>query len=238
METPIQSTSARSASSRNLLIIAVIIGVAVIAAGAAILLSNNAAAVTPTSYDGIARSRLPDGGFVLGNPDAPVTIVEFADYACSHCIDYLSTVERFMDEYVKTGKAKFEYRTFPTAGRELTYFMGQIAVCLDNQREGAFWDAKDRFYQMASTGRYDGNSGRVVAQELGLDYNQALACAQSQKQVDTDIALGQRAGVTGTPAVMIRTSSGDLGWIEFGGQRWDRGGVPYEVLAAVIQASS
>ncbi|NWG15968.1 MAG: DsbA family protein [Chloroflexi bacterium] len=238
METPIQSDAAPNTASRNTLLIAVIIGVAVIAAGAAILLANNAATVSTSSYEGIPLSRLSDGGFVMGNPDAPVTIVEFADYACSHCIDYLQTVERFVDDYVKTGKARFEYRTFPTAGGELTYFMGRIAVCLNDQRDGAFWEAKDRFYQMAAIGRYDGNSGRAVAQELGLDYNQALACAQSQTQVDTDIALGQQEGVSGTPAVLIRANDGDLGWIEIGGQKWDRGGVPYEVLIAVVEAYS
>lgn len=237
MTTSIQKSLSRPTPSRNTLIVIAIIIIAVVAAGAVILLSSSGPAASTDSYADIPMTRLPDGGFVLGNPEARVTIVEFADYACSHCIDYLPTAERFINDYVKTGQARFEYRTFPTAGRELTYFMGTIAVCLDEQRQGAFWEAKNILYPLAASGQYDGNTGRVLAERLGLDYGQALACAQSQKQVDTDVALGNRAGVSGTPATLMRVNNGDLQWIEVGGQRWDRGGAPYEVLAAAVTAN-
>jgi len=237
MTTSIEKTYSRPAPSRNTLIVIAIIVVAVIAAAAAIILASSAPAASTESYAGLPMSRLRDGGFVLGSPDAKVTIVEFADYACSHCQEYLPTIDRFVNNFVKTGKAKFEYRTFPTAGRELTYFIGTIAVCLDEQRPGAFWEAKNILYTMAASGQYNGNTGRVLADRLGLDYSKALACAQSQKQVDTDVALGNQAGVSGTPATMMRVNDGDLQWIEAGGQQWDRGGAPYEVLAAAVTAN-
>lgn len=66
---------------RNLVILAIIIGIAVIAVGVVIFLTSNAQPVTLGNYEGIQFSRQPDGGFVLGHPDARVTIVEFADYA-------------------------------------------------------------------------------------------------------------------------------------------------------------
>lgn len=76
--------NARSLSNRppqrSLLIVAIMVVIAVIAAGVAIFLASNAQTVTPGSYEGVPFSRQPDGGFVLGNPDARVTIVEFADY--------------------------------------------------------------------------------------------------------------------------------------------------------------
>ncbi len=227
---------AKLTASRNTLVIVAIIGIAVVAAFAAILLANNNTAVSIQNYADVPMSRTADGGFVLGNPDARITIVEFADFACPHCIDYLPTSERVINDFVKTGQARFEYRTFPTAGGQVTAFLGAIAVCLDEQRPGVFWEVKDRLYQMASTGRYDGNTGRTIAQSLGLDYSAALACAQSQKQIETDVAVGQRAGVQGTPAVLIRVDGGDLEWIQVGGQRYDRGGAPYEIIAAAVQA--
>lgn len=227
---------AKPAAARNTLVIIAIIGVAVIAALAAILVVNRSATVSAKSYDDVPMARTADGGFILGNPDARVTIVEFADFACPHCIDYLETSERVINDFVKTGQAKFEYRTFPTAGGQVTAFLGTIAVCLDEQRPGAFWQVKDMLYQMASSGRYDGNTGRTIAASLGLDYSKALACAQSQQQIETDIALAQRVGVQGTPAVLIRVDDGDLEWIQIGGQRYDRGGAPYEVIAAAINA--
>ena len=153
--------------------------------------------------------RLADGGFVLGNPDAPVTIVEFADYGCPHCQQYKPTIDRFIDEYVKTGKAKYEFRIFPTAGGQLTYFIGQIAVCLENQRTGAFWTAGEMFYQKAMRGLYNENTAREVTQEMGLDYSTALECARTQNQVQTDVDLGQRLGVQGTPTVLARFGNND-----------------------------
>lgn len=232
MTSNVRPSLSKSASSRNTFIIIGIIAVAIVAAVVAILAANSDAAVSAQSYQGIPMSRQADGGMVLGNPDSRITIVEFADFGCPHCIDYKPTMERVINEYVKTGKARLEYRTFPTAGGQLTAFMGAIAVCLDDQRQGAFWEAKDILYGMAASGQYDGNSGRVLAERLGLDYSQALACAQSQKQVNTDIALANQAGVNGTPAVLIRVDNGDIEWIP----GWQRGGVPYEVLATTIAA--
>ena len=55
----------------------------------------------------IPQSRTEDGAFVLGDPDAPVTIVEFADFMCPHCQAYQTTVNRFIEQYVATGQAKF-----------------------------------------------------------------------------------------------------------------------------------
>lgn len=113
-----------------------------------------------------------------------------------------------------------------------------MAVCLDEQRPGAFWQAKDELFQMASTGNYNGDSGRELARRLNLDYGQALECVRSSKQVATDTALANRLGVSGTPAVMMRLNDGDPTWIQVGDQRLDRGGVPYEVLASVVDSNS
>lgn len=113
-----------------------------------------------------------------------------------------------------------------------------MAVCLDEQRPGAFWQAKDRLFQMASTGSYNGDSGRVLAENLGLNYPQALECVRSGNQVATDTALANRLGVTGTPAVMMRIDDGEPTWIQAGGQQLNRGGVPYQVLASVVDSNS
>src|SRR5262245_50035986 len=147
----------------QLTVIGIIVAVAIIAAVAVILLSNRQPAVDLGQYQNIPQSRLPDGGFVIGNPNARVTLVEFADYACPVCQAYLPTMDQFFNDYVKTGEAKFEYRIFPTHGREMTQFNGEIAVCLEEQKPGAFWQAKDLFIQEAPGGTYNNNAARNVA---------------------------------------------------------------------------
>lgn len=112
-----------------------------------------------------------------------------------------------------------------------------MAVCLDEQRPGAFWQAKDHLFQMASTGSYNGDSGRELARRLNLDYAEALECVRSGDQVATDTALANSLGVTGTPAVMMRINDSEPTWIQVGGQQLNRGGVPYEVLASVVDSN-
>jgi protein-disulfide isomerase len=202
-------------------------------------------ASTPTTstattgiYSDIPQARLPDGGFVLGNPDAPITIVEFGDYGCPHCQAYEPTITQFIDDYVRTGRARFEYRTFPTAGGELTKFVGLVQTCLEAQQTGAFWEARAILYELAIAGNYQEEVGVVITERLGLDYGQALECAGSNIQVDTDVELGWRLGVQGTPAVLVRYGDAKPAFITFDGQTYDSGGVTYEVLAAVVDAGA
>ncbi len=217
--------------NRNRMIIGGVIGLAVIAAVVFIAISlNSSNNVTVGQYAALPQGRLPDGGFVLGNPNAPVTIIEFADYACSHCQEYLPTMNQFMDTYVKTGKAKFEYRILPTAGGELTQFIGTVLVCMEDQKAGTYWKAHDILFQKAMAGNYDGNTLRNMASDLGVNYADALNCAQTQKQVETDVALANTLNVHGTPAIRVRDANGKAGSLIVNGQAYDSGGPSLDVL--------
>lgn len=221
---------------KNVSLIFGVVIVAVVAFVAIFLISNN----QPSSFlsegelSNIPQERLADGGFVLGDPNARVTVIEFADYACSHCHEYKPTIDRFINEYVKTGKARFEYRVFPTAGGDTTVFFGTIAVCMEEQKKGAYWLASDLFTQKAIQGNYGQNTGREVATEIGVDYNQALGCSQNQEQVNTDRQLGATIGVHGTPAVAVRIGDSAPQWITFNGRTYDQGGPPFEALVFAV----
>lgn len=55
----------------------------------------------------------PEGGFRMGNPDAPVKIVEFASMTCSHCAEFSAAAHAALeDKYIKSGKVSFEFRNF------------------------------------------------------------------------------------------------------------------------------
>jgi protein-disulfide isomerase len=234
-----QPASAKTAAptrgkQQTTIIIAAVVVVAVIAVGALILLSGQTQA-SATDYSTIPQSRAADGGFVLGDPDAPITIVEFADYACPSCQQYKGAMDRLVSEYVATGQAKFEFRVFPTAGGALTDFAGRIAECIADAQPGSYWQVHDTFYQLAMSGQYSDQMGRIVAERMGLDYSQILDCAGRADQVDTDTALGRRLGVSGTPAVMVRYGNSEPTFVSVGGATYDRGSVPFEALAQVIE---
>ncbi len=194
------------------------------------------APLTPSEiFAQLPQARLEDGGYVVGEPDAPITIIEFADYACPHCQDYRPVIDQIIADYVATGQAKFELRIFPTAGGVKTYAVGKLLECAEAQRTGAFWAAYDLLYQWAIPGDYDGNVPRLLATNLDVSYDKMIACIDTAQQVDADIAFGEANGVTGTPAVLVSYGDAVPEFITLDDVTYDRGGVSYEVLARVIE---
>ncbi|MCA9914621.1 MAG: thioredoxin domain-containing protein, partial [Anaerolineae bacterium] len=106
--------------------------------------------------DGIPRTRTSDGAFIIGNPDARVTVVAFEDFLCSHCQSYQSTVKEFMRQYVATGQARFEFRMLPISQSSQSVF--QVAECAGVVEPGMFWPVHDYLFQQASAGTLDSNS--------------------------------------------------------------------------------
>ncbi len=114
------------ANRQGILVLGVVVVVVVVVAIIAIALSG-AQSGGDVDYASIPQFRTADGGFVLGNPDAPFTVIEFADFYCPHCQEYHPEIQKFLTNYVATGKAEFEYRIFPTAGGQLSYYTGQVS---------------------------------------------------------------------------------------------------------------
>ena len=226
---------------RQLIMITVAIAVVVVVAVIAlqILASAPSASSANARYEGIPHTRLADGGFLLGNPDAPITLVEFGDFACPHCQEYSAETKRFIDEYVKTGKAKFEYRMF-ISGADPAYgpYTAQLAECASDQREGAFWPAHDLLFDMGrSQGRFNERTARTLADRLELNYTELLNCAENAGQVDIDVRYGQSLNVQSTPTMMIRYGDSAPQYLSDGFQTYDRGGVPYSVLQAAVESA-
>lgn len=186
--------------------------------------------IAPSRFDSLQQTRLPDGGFVVGNQNAPVTLIEFGDFACPHCQEYLPVIDQFIDQYVKTGKAKFEFRIVPTAGGQLTAFIGTVLVCMEQQKAGTFWKGYDLLYQEAIAITYDGDTMRRLAAKLGVNYADALACAQTEKQLDRDMALAMQLSVRGTPAIRVRDASGNATSLVVDGQIYDQGGPSFDII--------
>lgn len=230
--------AAKSGMSQNqLLIIVGVVAVAVIALVVVIALSGQGSNIQ-IDYASLSPQRTQDGAFIIGDPEAPITLVEFADWACPACQEYYPTMQRYIKDFVETGRARFEFRMFPTAGGETTAFLGRVAQCVDEAQPGAFWDAYLLYYELGATSQYTENAGRTVAQRLGLSYSSLLTCAEDANQVTIDTNAGRNLGVSGTPAIAVRYGNGPLQWVNFGGTEFSRGGVSYDVLAAVTNAAN
>jgi protein-disulfide isomerase len=190
-------------------------------------------------YAALPQSRLEDGGFVLGRADAPFTLVEFADWACPHCQTYHAASEAFIREAVAAGNLRFEFRVLPTAGGGQTVLAASLAECAEEAAPGSFWRAYPFLYALGgNTTAYSGDLTAMLSAYLGLDAGQLDTCAAQSDQVTVDVALADTMGVNGTPAVLTRAADGALAFITWEGVTYDRGGVPIEVLEAVVAAAA
>ncbi|MFH1316493.1 MAG: thioredoxin domain-containing protein [Candidatus Woesearchaeota archaeon] len=151
----------------------------------------------------LENSALVDDDDVKGDPNAPVTIVEFSDYECPFCARFYSqTYGQIDDEYIKTGKAKLVYRDFPLGFHAQAQKAAEAAECAGEQ--GKYYEMHDKLFE-------DGVSGGVAsfkkyASEIGLDneaFNTCLDSGEMADEVNKDFQDGQKAGVTGTPAFFI-----------------------------------
>jgi len=185
-------------------------------------------------YDRLTQARAADGAFLLGDPAAPVTIVEFSDFLCPHCQNYHATIRRLIQAHVSTGAARLEVRMFPVVDAFASPLAASMVECADILEPGSFWRAQDLMYELTGAG-FNGLTHFTFAARAGLDYDAMIACVnEDADQVVTDSELAQSAGVTGTPTIMVRHGDGELAFIED-----DRGtrvasSVPWFVLERVI----
>lgn len=140
-----------------------------------------------------------------GADDAPVTIIEFADFRCGFCLRHFTqTLPILKEEYIEMGKVRYVYRNFPILGVQ-SRWAALAAECAHEQ--GRFWEYHDKLFALAQQGQEFVRSRlKSVAAELGLDSAQFDSCLDSSKYLDEvqeDFALGQNEGVTGTPAFLI-----------------------------------
>ncbi len=97
---------------------------AALAAGAAVLPVSAAPAQSSAARAERDWSKVvaatPEGGYRMGNPDAPVKVIEFLSLTCGHCAHFAEEgAPRLIENYVKTGRVSLEYRNFILNGLDL-----------------------------------------------------------------------------------------------------------------------
>ena len=201
-------TKGKKSNQRARLIIGIVTVIAVVVAVAFVVLSSQSSpSAVSVDYAQIPQERLPDGGFVLGTADAPITVVAFEDFLCPHCQRYKSTTAQFISQYVATGLARFEYRFLPSVDATYSPLTAKLAECADTLRPGSFWQAHDVMFDIASASRYNDRSSRSFAERMELSYTELLECVQDARQVSIDTQLADQLGITGTPTVYVRYSN-------------------------------
>ncbi|MGJ8563948.1 MAG: thioredoxin domain-containing protein [Alphaproteobacteria bacterium] len=168
--------------------------------------SENGAAATASEYE-VA------GDHAIGNPDAKVTIVEYASVVCGHCATFHNTsYPDIKQKYVDTGKVRFIFREFPTSPENLARAGFLIANCADENKffENIALQFK-RQNTILQTAR-SGDSAAIrkiyvdIANAAGLseaDFETCLANEDENAKYDAVVQAGIDAGVNSTPSFFI-----------------------------------
>lgn len=151
----------------------------------------------------------------LGEPDAPVTVVEFIDFKCPACKQFHDLVfDRFKEDFIDTGKVKLYVMHFPIPLGPDSYTAAVAGECLYRQRPAAFWPYYDAMF------RYQGDERerwvtlerlRQVVRDyvkplVDVDEEAFLQCVREdryRREVDQDKREALAAGVRGTPTLFV-----------------------------------
>jgi protein-disulfide isomerase len=210
----------RAAQRRRLMmIIAGVAGVAIIAALVLILVnrdddseSSSLPAVAAVSAPEIIAQR---DGLTLGDPNAPVNIVEYGDYQCPYCA--VASTEGFrpmLDEYITTGKVHFTYVPMSFLGDE-SKDAAEAALCAND--EGKFWEMHETIFANHSgenQGAFSRSRLDSMAQNIALNMDQFKSCmdsSQHEGEVANYANVATQAGVTSTPTFIINNGE-PIGW--------------------------
>jgi protein-disulfide isomerase len=160
---------------------------------------------------------------ILGNPEAPIIIVEYSDPSCPYCKTFHPTMRKIIDEYGPSGKVAWVYRSFPldkpdAQGRILhpnANFESQAQECAAALGgNDAFWKFTHRLYEVTQSDKgitLDRSEIPKIAEYIGLDavgFNSCLSSERFKDKVERSYLDGVNAGVSGTPYSIIITPSG------------------------------
>ena len=150
---------------------------------------------------------IENGSPILGNLDAPITILEWGDYQCTYCYKFhQSTLDTIDQNFIQTGKAKLVFKDFPLNGPD-SLLAAEASYCAKDQ--GKYWEYHDELYENwggERTGWITRTALDKFAQNVNLDLEEFNNCLDDKKYENKVIALyefGQEIGINATPSFLI-----------------------------------
>ena len=187
-------------------------------AGAALALAScSGGGETSAPASGASGEYTVADDYILGDANAPVTLVEYASVGCGACAGWHQNVyPDIKARYVDTGKVKYVFRPFPAGYPEMADAGHKLALCADRNKFfkniKLQFDRQQQIIEMRSRPNGLRQAYFSLAKSSGLSEDEFTACL-----IDTDvknryeafIQLGQDEGVAGTPSVFINGTKTD-----------------------------
>lgn len=137
---------------------------------------------------------------VKGNPNAPVTLVEFVDYECPHCKRVQPVLRQVMEEF--SNQVKVVFKHYPLGQHTNARLAAEAAVAA--QRQGKFWAYNDKIWENSES--LTPALLEQLAKDAGLDvakWRKDLESAEVKEQVMKDREDGTKLGIQSTPSIFI-----------------------------------
>jgi protein-disulfide isomerase len=167
-------------------------------------------------------------GYVLGSPNAPLEVIEFADFECPGCGQFATLTEPDVrTNLVNTGKVRIRFMDYPLPMHKNTWDASLAAACANDQ--GKFWEMHDVIFQYQD--RWNGETTSRprsvladLAKGVGLDMSKYDACMDAdthRAKVQAHLQEAERLQVTQTPTFII-------------GGRKIPGAIPYDTFKKIV----
>ena len=181
-------------------------------------------------------TKTPEGGYLMGNPDAPIKLLEYGSLTCPHCADFAETsMAELRDKFVASGRVSFEFRNFVRDAIDVT--AAQLTRCGAPESyfaltDQAFANQAAMFQKAQGAGEAaytaamalpDAQRGQALADLTGLSEffasrgisrDQAATClantAEAQAMAKRTQEQGDELNITGTPTFFINGEKLDL----------------------------
>ncbi len=153
-----------------------------------------------------------------GSRQAPVTVIEFADYECPYCRKVEPTVEKLRKEF--GGKIAVAFKDYPLPMHHHAEKAAEAARCAEAQ--GKFWDFHDKLF--AADG-LEVSDLKTYARSMNLDGTKFDKCLDSGEEaagIQKDQAEGSKLGLNGTPSFFVNG-------------RFVSGNVSFDVLEDIVR---
>ena len=190
----------------------------------------------PTKQPNIPLKISADNDPIIGNPNAPITIIEFSDFQCPFCARFhIQTLPAIMNEYVNDGKVKLVFRDFPIQSIHPNAVPASIAAECANE-QGKFKEMHDMLFEKQNEWSKKNKDNVIIlfnqyALTLGLEEEKFNSCLKNGKyieEIQKDLDDGRTYGISGTPGFFI--GNDQIGFIEL------KGAQPFENFKKVIDS--
>ena len=162
--------------------------------------SDNSEIITPAKL-------IENGSPFLGNPDAPITILEWGDYQCTFCYKFhQETLQIINEDFIKTGKVKVVFKDFPLNGPD-SKLAAEASYCAQDQEK--YWQYHDEVYRNwggERTGWITRETLTEFAQVVNLDtekFNKCLDDNKYESKVNSLYEFGNDIGIDATPSFLV-----------------------------------